>query len=171
LSTALKKGLLTEEDAKSLFEHMSRLNKKPADLLKQYVVHAVTDVTGFGLLGHLHEITGGSSVDAEIWYEEVGFMDKARELLASKVIPGGTANNLEYIRKYLKPGKGVGENNLLMLADAQTSGGLLFTLPKEDLENIKKEFLEAGENFFVIGKMMEKGKGDIYIEKENKGEK
>ena len=165
LSTALKKGLLTEESAQTLFEHMSRLNKKPADILKQHVVHAVTDVTGFGLLGHLHEITGGSGVDAEIWYEEVGFMDKARELLASKVIPGGTANNLEYIRKYLKPGKGIGENNLLMLADAQTSGGLLFTIPKENLENIRKNFLDAGESFYVIGKMIEKGKGDIYIEK------
>jgi cysteine desulfurase NifS/selenium donor protein len=163
LSTALKRGLLSEDQTNILVEHMSRLNKGPADILKGFEVNAVTDVTGFGLLGHFHEITGGSGVDAEIWVNEVPVMDGVKNILASNIIPGGTINNLDFIRKHLILSPDISKNDQLILADAQTSGGLLFTIPEKEVEALREAFGKANENFFVVGKMRDKGRGSIYL--------
>ena len=167
LSTALKRGLLSEDQSITLFKHMSRLNKKPAEIMKCFNVNAVTDVTGFGLLGHLHEITGGSGVDAEIWVNEVPVMDETKNILASNIVPGGTINNLEFIREFLVPSPDISKNDQLILADAQTSGGLLFTIPEKEKEALRGAFDKEGENIFVVGKIRGKGSGTIYLQ--NKG--
>lgn len=163
LSTALKRGLLSDEKTQELVEHMSRLNRKPADIMKNFAVHAVTDVTGFGLLGHLGEITKGSALDAELWVENVPVLGEVKEMLASNIIPGGTLNNLDFMMDFIKPADGVSRIDQLMLADAQTSGGLLFTAAKEEIELIQTEFEKEGENFFVIGRILGAGKGTINI--------
>ncbi len=163
LSTALKRGLLSEDQTNMLVEHMSRLNKGPADILKGFAVNAVTDVTGFGLLGHLHEISGGSGVDTEIWVDKVPVMDGVKNILASNIIPGGTINNLDFIRKHLILSPDISKNDQLILADAQTSGGLLFTIPEKEVETLREAFIKEGENFFVVGKMRDKGRGSIYL--------
>ena len=165
LSTALKRGLLNVEKSDELYRHMSRLNKKPAEILKMHKVHAVTDVTGFGLLGHLSEILKGSGTDAELIVEEVPVLEQAREFIASNIIPGGTQNNLEFVSGSLEAGPGITMNDKLILADAQTSGGLLFTVREEELPGMKKEFDKAGEGFFVIGRISRKGAGKIFIRK------
>ena len=163
LSTALKRGLLSDEQAQGLFEQMSRLNRKPADIMKNFPIHAVTDVTGFGLLGHLGEITKGSALDAELWVEDVPVLDEVKEMLASNIIPGGTINNLDFMQDFIKPSDGVSRIDQLMLADAQTSGGLLFAVAKEEIDLIQTEFEKEGENFFIIGKILGAGKGIINI--------
>jgi cysteine desulfurase NifS/selenium donor protein len=163
LSTALKRGLLTEQEAGDLYTTMSRLNKKASEIMKAFPVSAVTDVTGFGLLGHLGEITKGSRLDAEIWVKKVPFMGKAREMLAANIIPGGTLNNLEYVSNIVIPDKGVTKPEQLLLADAQTSGGLLFTIPESEAESLEKDFRESGQEIYFIGRMINDGKGLIYL--------
>ncbi len=165
LSTALKRGLLSSDRMLEMFELMSRLNRKSADIMKKFKVNAVTDVTGFGLLGHLHEITKASGVDAEIWVNSVPVLEGVKEMLASNVIPGGTVNNLDFVSDFIRPGHEVSQLEQLMLADAQTSGGLLFTVPPGEIEMLQQKFNEDGEPFFIIGKIQEKGDGLIYLSK------
>ena len=161
----MKRGLLSSDRIQVLVELMSRLNRKSAEIMKEFIVHAVTDVTGFGLLGHLHEITKGSSVDAELRIQDVPVLDEVKEMLASNVIPGGTVNNLDFVKDFISAGKDVSRIEQLMLADAQTSGGLLFTIPPQEVERIQQKFNEENEPFFIIGKILGKGEGTIYLSK------
>jgi len=163
LSTALKRGLLPEGVSGILFDLMSRLNKNASGILKKYDINAVTDVTGFGLLGHLCEITKASNVNAELWVGKVPVLDHVKEFLASNIIPGGTINNLDFVSEFIKAEPGISRIEKLMLADAQTSGGLLFSIPEEQIELTHKAFREKDEPFFVIGKITENGEGIIYL--------
>lgn len=88
-------------------------------------VRAATDITGFGLLGHLHKMCRASKVGAVIERDAVPVLDGARQALEAGFISGGTRRNLDWVRPHLRPGSGVTEEDLLLLADAQTSGGLL----------------------------------------------
>ena len=103
---------------------MTRLNRDSADDALAAGVRAATDVTGFGLLGHLHKMARASSVTAVIDATKVPYVDAARESAAAGYISGGTHRNLDWVRPFLDPG-GYDEIELLLLADAQTSGGLL----------------------------------------------
>jgi len=167
LSTALKRGLLSDEEAVALYNQMSRLNRKSSEIMKNYPVSSVTDVTGFGLLGHLGEITRGSKVDALISVRDVPLMDRAKEFMAANIVPGGTKNNLDFVSSLLIPDDGITYTDRLMLADAQTSGGLLFTLPENEVGQMKQDFIKEGECFYVIGKILEEGKGLIYLSDKN----
>lgn len=104
---------------------MVTLNRAAADAAVQQGCRAATDVTGFGLLGHLHKMCRASGVGAVIDSAAVPLVDGARQALRDGFIPGGTRRNLEWVAPHLNAGKGVPEHELLVLADAQTSGGLL----------------------------------------------
>lgn len=86
---------------------------------------AATDVTGFGLLGHLFKLCRASKVGAVVDAAAVPVIEGAAESLADGYVSGGTRRNLDWVRPHLRPGPGITENDLLLLADAQTSGGLL----------------------------------------------
>ena len=88
-------------------------------------VRAATDVTGFGLLGHLFKLLRASGVGAELDVAGVPALEGARQALAEGFVSGGTRRNLDWVRPHLDLGAGVSEDDLLLLADAQTSGGLL----------------------------------------------
>jgi len=163
LSTAMKRGLLSEEMTETLFDLMSRLNKNAAGILKSYDVHAVTDITGFGLLGHLYEVTKASKVNAELWTDKVPVLEHVKEFLASNIIPGGTINNLDFVSGSVEADSGISKFEKLMLADAQTSGGLLFSIAEDQIENLRIDFNKEEEAFFVIGKITEEGTGKIYL--------
>ncbi|NLG45671.1 selenide, water dikinase SelD [Gordonia sp. (in: high G+C Gram-positive bacteria)] len=111
------------------FEHaiasMTTLNRDAADAALAAGARAATDVTGFGLLGHLYKMCRASGIGAVLEASAVPEIDGARQTLNDGFIPGGTRRNLDWVRPHLQIGSGVGENDLLMLADAQTSGGLL----------------------------------------------
>jgi selenide, water dikinase len=104
---------------------MVQLNREAADAAVQGGLRAATDVTGFGLLGHLYKMCRASGVGAVIDRNAVPLVSGAREALRDGFISGGTRRNLEWVRPHLRPGPGVSEEDLLVLADAQTSGGLL----------------------------------------------
>jgi selenide, water dikinase len=104
---------------------MTRLNRDAAAASVAAGLRAATDVTGFGLLGHLHKMCRASGVGAVVDRAAVPVLDAAREALRDGFVSGGTRRNLDWVRPQLHPGSGVTEDDLLLLADAQTSGGLL----------------------------------------------
>ncbi|BBX24369.1 selenide, water dikinase [Mycolicibacter terrae] len=104
---------------------MTELNRDAAQAALAHGVGAATDVTGFGLLGHLHKMCRASGVGAVIDHAAVPVIEDARGALRDGYVSGGSRRNLDWVRPHLRPGPGISEDELLLLADAQTSGGLL----------------------------------------------
>ena len=153
ISTAVKRGYASREAASEAVKVMIELNKRPAELLMKYAVHACTDVTGFGLLGHLKEMLSGGGLDAILSWDKIPLMTTAWEYAVAGMIPGGTLNNLEFVSGILDCSPDVPEMIKFLLADAQTSGGLLVALPEEQAAEAIKELVAAGiSRASVIGK-------------------
>ncbi|MDZ7613803.1 MAG: AIR synthase-related protein [Flavobacteriaceae bacterium] len=110
---------------------MSTLNKKAAETMLRFKAHACTDITGFGLLGHLAEMLRNTEVSAELEMDSIPIIREVRNLAAAGTIPGGTYNNLEFVNDEVSF-HGLSKINQLLLADAQTSGGLLISFSPED---------------------------------------
>jgi len=134
IATAIKKEKVSDDSIDTAVTYMSMLNKNAAIGLKNLDVHAVTDVTGFGLLGHLAEICRGSNVSAEIYFSELDFLPSVLELAESGFIPGGTKRNLDYLKGDIKFDPKINSTQQFLTCDAQTSGGLLVALPQKDAE-------------------------------------
>ncbi|WP_456407496.1 selenide, water dikinase SelD, partial [Caldithrix abyssi] len=124
LSTALKRGLLNKDQQIHLVETMARLNREAADALRDFEVHACTDVTGFGLIGHLLEMLKGSEVGAQLYLDCVPLLPETRHFIQMGIVPGGTRDNLQFTAPFVDYGN-LSDNERLLLNDAQTSGGLL----------------------------------------------
>ena len=135
IATAIKKGKAPESSIESAVRSMSTLNKESARGLQEYNVSAVTDVTGFGLLGHLKEICESSGVSSEINFQDLEFLDSAKELAISGIMPGGTKRNLKSVNEVVIFNEHLNETEQLLSADAQTSGGLLISMPIKDAES------------------------------------
>jgi selenide,water dikinase len=131
ISTAIKRDLASTDLIARAVEVMTTLNKGAALAALEVGVNACTDVTGFGLLGHLHEMTAGSRCGARITFSQVPFLSGVRELAAQGVVPGGTKRNLAYIEPAVTFDAAIDAVQRLLLADAQTSGGLLLAVPRE----------------------------------------
>ena len=129
---------------------MSTLNKSAAEKLNGLDVHAVTDVTGFGLLGHLKEICQGSAVSAEINFSKLSFLPGVWELAKSGIIPGGTRRNLDYVKDFVSFDSNLSELDQLLATDAQTSGGLLISLSESEADTFIQRF---GINAKIIGRI------------------
>jgi cysteine desulfurase len=165
LTTALKRGMIDKALESKLIHIMSQLNKTAAEVMAQFQVNACTDVTGFGLLGHLHEMTHGSGVDARIEFDDVPVIDKAREMAAMDVIPGGTLNNLSFVTPYVDFDPNLTRLDRILLADAQTSGGLLISLPDKETDHLLQELNAHRVTAARIGTISEYGSGRIKVMK------
>jgi len=137
LTTALKRDLLTAADLAPAVAVMTTLNAGAARALRAVDVHAATDVTGFGLLGHLHSLLTASGAAAEVQAAAVPLLARARELAERGAIPGGTRRNLESLSGAVEFAAGIDETTRLLLADAQTSGGLLIALPEPQVQALR----------------------------------
>ena len=127
--------------------------------------HACTDVTGFGLLGHLRELVNAGAVSAELRFKAVPVLAEAVNLVRQGIIPNGSRRNLDSLREWLDVADGVGEEALLLLADAQTSGGLLIALPADRAGLLKAELVSNGvPDFADIGEIVAGPNGRIRIE-------
>ena len=133
ISTAIKKEKASEKQINAVVESMSALNKAAADAMNGLDIHAVTDVTGFGLLGHLREMCLASDVSAEINFRNLDFLKGVRELAEAGVVPGGTKRNLDFVKDVVIFDKKLSEVEQLLTADAQTSGGLLIAIPEKSV--------------------------------------
>jgi cysteine desulfurase len=163
LTTALKRGMVGGELQQEVIQQMATLNRQAAEIMLKYRVHACTDVTGFGLLGHLLEMSRGSKCNVEIIFDRVPFMREVASLATAGVIPGGTYNNLDYVGKHADFGT-LTRTRQLMLCDAQTSGGLLIALPEEDAGRCLEELNREGiSDAVIIGSFVNPGQGSITI--------
>ena len=136
LSTALKRDLATETDIAPAIASMTTLNAGAARAMLAIRVHAATDVTGFGLLGHLHSMLRASGAAAEVASAAVPLLPLARELADQGAVPGGSKRNQQSLAEAVWFDDAVGATTRLLLADAQTSGGLLIAVPPERLDTL-----------------------------------
>ncbi|MCK5740444.1 selenide, water dikinase SelD [bacterium] len=163
LTTSLKRGLLEPETARLVVATMAELNRVAAEQARQFTVHACTDVTGFGLMGHLKEMTVASEVTARIELAQVPILPEARNLALSGVIPGGSLANQDYVAPFTNFAATIADVDRLLLCDAQTSGGLLFSIPAAEVAEFLAALSEKNIMAAEIGRILEKGKGQIQI--------
>ncbi len=155
MATALKKGLLAADHYTDLVNVMTRLNDQLSHLNTSYQINACTDVTGFGLLGHLLEMVRASKVSAELKATKVPLINGVRDYLQAGTVPGGTLQNLAYAAPYLRWEEGTAESSKTLLADAQTSGGLLIASPHHSAVRLLDEIREKGATeAAIIGKLL-----------------
>ena len=137
---------------------MQRLNNVAAAVAREFGARAATDVTGFGLLGHLGEMLGEGGIAARIDAAAVPLLTGVIELVEGGFVPGGTMRNLEYLADRLEGG---GETTRILLADAQTSGGLLMALPAARADQAVSRLLDTGHAAAVIGEVVPSGSGAL----------
>lgn len=158
ISTAMKRGLAGTQVVHKAIGVMKSLNKTAAELMMKYNISACTDITGFGLLGHLKEMIESSKVGVELDFDSLPFIETAKDLATAGVIPGGTFNNRDFVDSVVDFGD-LSRTSQLLVCDAQTSGGLLVCLPPDEAKSYLKELNDAGlDDVCVIGKVVE---GDV----------
>lgn len=144
IATAIKQGRATADTVASATACMAELNRAGAEVAREHFIRAVTDVTGFGLLGHLSELCRASRVGVEVWFDCLPLLPGAAELAQAGVIPGGTRRNLEFVAKWTVFADPLEEWQRLLVADAQTSGGLILAVPPERLEAVTAALASRG---------------------------
>ncbi len=166
LSTAQKRGALRPEHQPLMIESMAKLNRVGELLATLPGVTAMTDVTGFGLLGHLVEMADGSGLSAEIFYEKLPVLEGVRGYIAQRIFPDATTRNWSSFGERISFGTGV---NVLeaftLLPDPQTNGGLLFSVNNESLEEVKLLLTANGLSQFVepIGRIVKRGEKVVSV--------
>ncbi len=144
LTHAIKQGKLTDEELARVVEVMTTLNRHAAEAMVEVGVSACTDVSGFGLLGSLVEMVEGSGVSARIHASRVPVLAGVREKIREGILPGGSRKNLEFYGRCLRWEDELDEVDRLVLADAQTSGGLLISVPGEAAERLREALDQRG---------------------------
>jgi selenide, water dikinase len=166
LSTALKRGVLQSEHYSSLIDQLTALNKIGETLGKLEGIHAMTDVTGFGLLGHLIEMAEGSGLSAELNYSAIKKSDGLDEYLKQRTIPDATFRNWNSYSNKVQFEKGVNVMEAFnLLPDPQTNGGLLIAVAENSLNEMKEIFSTAGlsNHLQPVGRFTERKEKVIYV--------
>lgn len=163
LTTGIKRGAVTPEQELAVTETMAALNKRAAEQLEGLHPNAVTDVTGFGLLGHSFEMAKGSDVSFELEFANVPLLAGTRELAEQGIIPGGSKANERWLEEQVSYADHITAVEKSILCDAVTSGGLLISLPPEDarlyLERMERDQAQA----VVIGTVTAKQDKPIIV--------
>jgi len=166
LATAQKRGLLSDKLLQLLTTQLTSLNSIGEQLGKLNSVNAITDVTGFGLLGHLIEMAEGSNLSAEIYYNKLPILDGATDFLKQRIVPDATYRNWNSYSTKVSFDKGV---NVLeafnLLPDPQTNGGLLIAVNSTKIEEVKERFTQNGLQNFIepIGRFIRKEEKVILV--------
>jgi selenide,water dikinase len=150
-TTAIKKDLLSEGELDRLMNVMATLNKVAGEAMENYDVHACTDITGFGLLGHASEVAKGSKMGMVIENGKVPILPRTRELAEEGIIPGGTKANHRWLSESVQYEDGIDEVDQWILCDAVTSGGLLISVSEEHASTLLNELVEQGVEAADIG--------------------
>ena len=153
LTTAIKRGLASEETIARAVEVMSTLNRVASETMLDAgdSVHAATDVTGFGLLGHLSEMLGDGSVGARVVADAVPVLAETWDFVRQDVVPGGTRRNLASVEPFMDWSEALDNAQRLVLADAQTSGGLLIAVDPAAADALLQELHRRGVTAARIG--------------------
>jgi cysteine desulfurase NifS/selenium donor protein len=164
ICTALKRQMAGEGLAKLVVAVMAELNRVSAECMRRFDVSACTDVTGFGLLGHLKEMTTGSGVDAIVRGAAVPIIPEAVDLARAGMVPGGTENNLAFVAPYVEWGRKIAPPMRAVLSDAQTSGGLLIAVHPDACDHLLADLHTHGiASATCIGEVTSSGRGTIRV--------
>ncbi len=165
ISSAIKAGRAPHSMIETAAANMKSLNKAASEAMVEFGVTGATDITGFGLLGHLHEMLHRSCVSGRIRLSSVPVIPGVRELAKSGV-PGGTRANLTYVNDKTVWGEGISEDEKMLLADAQTSGGLLIAVSHDKLEALLAGLQARGvETRAMIGEVIPGEGGKIRVDR------
>jgi selenide,water dikinase len=162
ISSAIKKNIASEKAISEVTEVMTTLNDKALEAAKELNANAITDVTGFGLLGHLIEMIGDSEVTVNIYLDNVPVIEHAKEYLNNGVYPSGSKRNFDSAKENIIYSDNQ-ESFVKILSDAQTSGGLLISAPNDnsiDLDDISDRL---GLNIWEIGDIVSRYKNKVNI--------
>jgi cysteine desulfurase NifS/selenium donor protein len=154
LSTALKRGIIGDEARRFLSDTMAALNRAASEAMQETGVSACTDVTGFGLLGHLLEMMIGSDAAAVVSSSKVPLLAGALQAAVAGAVPGGTRNNFSHTEPSVEYDPGVSETMKLLLNDAQTSGGLLISVEAGKMETLAARLDAACVSHAVVGEVV-----------------
>ena len=164
IATAIKKGLAKNDIIKTAVESMSALNDLASKIMVELGVKTATDVSGFGLLGHLNEICKASKVSAEIKYDDLPLLPGVNKLASDGIIPGGTKRNLSFAESFTQFLEDHTKIEKLITSDAQTSGGLLISLPPDSAKMFIKKFNERSPiKAQEIGNIIKQKTNTIYV--------
>lgn len=162
LTTAIKASMASESSEREAGSVMADLNLYAALIASEFEIHACTDVTGFGLLGHALEMCGENSI--RIFASETPYFSEALELAKMGIIPGGSYANKKYLESLTHVECTVTVDEAMIFYDAQTSGGLLFSLPREYAPRLLDKLKSGGiESAAIVGEVIAKGDKRLYL--------
>jgi selenide,water dikinase len=162
--SAKKNDLVSDDNYLAAVENMKLLNKRAAEIMMKYSVNSATDITGFGLLGHTLKMALGSNVSIRLYSKRVPVLVGVMELIDLGVIPGAGFRNLEYAEKDCFFSDTLDYNRKMLLADAQTSGGLLLSIAAAEADSLISDLKKAGEGCSVVGEVINKAEKFVYVE-------
>ncbi len=164
ISTAVKADMADKASVEAMIRSMNTLNRKPAELMAGYEVHACTDITGFGLLGHACEMIEGTDAGMELFFSRVSVLPGATGYAAMGLIPKGTYRNREFRRDLVEKDSGVADDAIKILFDPQTSGGLFIALPGDHALRLLDELHSAGvAEASIVGEITRDHPGRIQV--------
>lgn len=165
ISTAIKQGKCPEDLAAKVSRIMATLNKRAAEVMKSYRVHSCTDVTGFGLMGHLHEMMLASGTNARLYFSQIPILKEAYQFTGPETVPGGSKGNLSFLKPQVELSQKITEDQSILIHDAQTSGGLIISTHPADTADLLADLHGAGvTDARLIGEVHEGNPGKIFVE-------
>ncbi|GAP16325.1 selenophosphate synthase [Levilinea saccharolytica] len=153
-TTALKRQQAAPEDVAEVVSWMQRLNRQAGALAREFDVRSGTDITGYSLLGHGLEMAEASGVRFQLDYERIPFVSCAARYAAAYTFPGGAADNRLYFQERVDFAEGISENQMMLLFDPQTSGGLLMAVEAERLPDLMRRAQEVSQPLWEIGEVV-----------------
>jgi selenide,water dikinase len=162
ITTAHKQDRVEASDLEAAVASMTRLNRAAAEAAREAGAHAVTDVTGFGLLGHAHEMAHLSDVSLEFDYAALPWLAGARKYAEAWIFPGGAERNEEYFGRWVQYTRPLADWERRLLHDPQTSGGLLMAVSEEATSVVVERLRGMGEGAWMIG-TVRAGHGEIVV--------
>ena len=162
ITTALKAALADDSARDAAYASMAALNAKAAQAVREVSrVHACTDVTGFGLLGHSYEMASGSGVTVRLHGAALPLLPQAEELADMGIVPGGAYRNRDYVKPHLRVLDGAQRARLDLAADPQTSGGLLVSIPRADAEELLEKLHAFAPWSAIVGEVLPQGESAL----------
>lgn len=164
INTAIKRKVASEENVKEVENSMKALNKKAKEVMENFNISSCTDITGFGLLGHMLEMTSESDISFEIDTENIELFNDTIQYAKEGYVPGGAKNNRAYFSDKIDLGS-ISDEMINILFDPQTSGGLLISIPGDKKDEILAAFREKNMEtpVFEIGRVVERKDKDIIL--------
>ena len=153
-TTALKNGKVDPDDLVEVVDWMKRLNKTAGQLAVEFGLRSGTDITGFSLLGHGYEMAQASEVGLHFNFKKIPFLKGAHKYAAAWIFPAGSHDNKSFFSPHVRFSPEIDESSRMLLFDAQTSGGLLLSVPADKLDSLLSRAGEIGQDLWEVGEVV-----------------